>query len=309
MNPLVIYVFTGSCVSLFVWSTVSIYHETVSVDFRKEREERFVGNFLWSLIHPFVQLVAYAIGKVPTRASTRAPLAGWGDTVVALFDALRARCRDLILNAGKGGAMTPDELMATVVVGGALGSAIGSLMYVQVPHWAVYGLFAGTGLILPLVYLGEAARQRQFQIRKALPYSMDLLTLSVEAGLDFTAAVERIVEKQHKNALAQEWSLLLREVRMGKTRSQALKDMARRANLDEVRSLCSAIVQADELGASLAPTLRIQSEQLREKRSVRGETLAQKAPVKVMLALIAFIFPTVVLIIFSPMVIKTFRLP
>ena len=134
-----------------------------------------------------------------------------------------------------------------------------------------------------------------------MPYALDLLTLSVEAGLDFTSALARIVPKLEGTALAQEFGELLRAIRLGKTRSEALRDMADRMGMAEVTSFTSSLVQADELGADLGPVLRVLAEQMRNDRANRAEKKAMEAPVKILFPLIAFIFPTVFIIIFAPM--------
>ena len=133
---------------------------------------------------------------------------------------------------------------------------------------------------------------------------MDLLTLSVEAGLDFTSALQRIVKKIKKNPLGEEFSKLLKEITMGTTRAQGLRDLAKRINIMEVTSLANAIIQADELGANIAPVLRIQADQLRTKRFQRAEKLALEAPVKLLFPLVAFIFPTTFIMIFGPILLK-----
>jgi tight adherence protein C len=126
----------------------------------------------------------------------------------------------------------------------------------------------------------------------------------VEAGLDFTAALNRIGENLKQNPFREELRLLSRDLSMGKTRPEALRDLERRVGIEELTSVISALVQADELGASLGPTLRIQSEELQRKRFQRAEKKAMQAPVLMLIPLVVFIFPLVFMIIFTPIAIR-----
>jgi tight adherence protein C len=132
------------------------------------------------------------------------------------------------------------------------------------------------------------------------------LTLSVEAGLDFAAAIGKVVEKGRKGPLADELSLLLRELKLGKTREEALRNLAARAGIASVSSLVSALVQADRMGTPLGKVLRILATQLRVERTQRAEKLANEAPVKMLFPLVCFIFPTVFLMLFGPIAYQVF---
>jgi tight adherence protein C len=163
------------------------------------------------------------------------------------------------------------------------------------------------GLYLPLLWVRGRIRHRQDEIRRSLPYALDLLTLSVEAGLDFTQAMTRIVRKLGNSALAVELGQTVRDIHLGRTRMQALRELSRRVDLPELNSLVGALIQADELGSSLGPILRIQADQLRIRRSQAAEKLAMEAPVKILLPLILFIFPTIFIMIFGPIALKLLK--
>jgi tight adherence protein C len=134
---------------------------------------------------------------------------------------------------------------------------------------------------------------------------MDLMSLTVEAGLDFTVALQRIINEMGRGILSDEYSEMLRQIQLGTPRKEALRDLANRCQVVSLTSCCSAIIQADEVGANLAPILKILSGTLREQRSTRAEELAGKAPVKMLAPLILCIFPCVFIIIFAPIFIKT----
>jgi tight adherence protein C len=169
------------------------------------------------------------------------------------------------------------------------------------PLW--YALpFALFGALFPYIWLSDQIKKRQRAIARALPYNVDLLTLSVEAGLDFGAAIGTVVEKGQPGPLMEEFNIMLNEIRLGKTRAEALRNMADRIQLIDVSTFVSNLIQADKMGTGLGKVLRILCNQMRIARTHRAEKLANEAPVKMLLPLIGCIFPTVFLIIFGPIV-------
>jgi tight adherence protein C len=203
--------------------------------------------------------------------------------------------------------VTADEFLGLVLLGGLFFAMIGAALNVRLKFNPIILLFALFGMYMPVLWLRARLRRRQDDIRHGLPYSLDLLTLSVEAGLDFTQALTRIVRKLGDSALAVELGQTVRDIQLGRTRSQALRELGRRVEVSELNSIVSALIQADELGTSLGAILRIQSDQLRERRSQAAEKLAMEAPVKLLLPLILFIFPTIFLIIFGPIALKLMK--
>ena len=161
--------------------------------------------------------------------------------------------------------------------------------------------------IMPDQWLRKAVKKRHLQIQKDLPFTLDLLTLAVEAGMDFMSAIQRNVEHDHLNPLDEELIRVLHENQLGKTRREALKSMSERVNLPELKSVVNALVQADELGVSIGSILKIQSEQMRQKRFERAEKLAQEAPVKMLFPLLCCIFPAVILILMGPIILSMLK--
>jgi tight adherence protein C len=161
---------------------------------------------------------------------------------------------------------------------------------------AVMGLL---GFFLPVIWLGRRIRSRQEQIVKTLPDALDLLTISVEAGLPFDGAMQRVAEKWD-NELSKGFQRLLTEMQVGKSRRDALRDLADRMDVPDVTSFVAALVQADQLGISIAKVLRIQAEQMRIKRRQRAEEKAQQAPIKMLIPMTFLIFPTILIIIMGP---------
>jgi len=155
------------------------------------------------------------------------------------------------------------------------------------------------GFFLPVVWLSRRIRRRQQEVIKTLPDALDLLTISVEAGLPFDGAMQRVAEKWD-NEISRAFERMLNEMRMGKSRREALRNMASRIEVPDVTSFVAALVQADQLGISIAKVLRIQSEQMRIKRRQRAEEKARQAPIKMLIPMTFLIFPTILIIILGP---------
>lgn len=221
----------------------------------------------------------------------------------ALPPAALSRLRQGLTRAGEPASLVPEEIVCLQLFGavgfGLLGAVLGGV--VGKLGWGI-ACGAAIGAAYPLLWLREQIKRRQRLITRDLPFTLDLLTLSVEAGLDFGGALAKVVEKGREGPLADELSIVLRELRVGRTRAAALLDFAERVDLPAVRTFVTALVQADRMGTSLGKILRLQAGQLRVERSQRAEKLAGEAPVKMLFPLIACIFPTVFLVLFGPIV-------
>ncbi len=156
--------------------------------------------------------------------------------------------------------------------------------------------------LYPGYWLRGAVQTRHQEIQRALPFVLDLLTLSVEAGLDFMSSLQRNIERRKLDALGEELIRVVREIQVGKTRRVALRDMSDRVNLPDLRSVVTALIQADELGVSIGSILHIQADQMRQRRFERAERLANEAPVKMLFPLMFFIFPSVFLVLLGPVI-------
>jgi len=214
-----------------------------------------------------------------------------------------ARVDRWLQNAGRPRELTAGAWIAAAQVSAGAGLALGALASGALglgPGLCAASL--GVGAIYPVLWLRDRLRSRQRAISRALPYALDLLTLSVEAGLDFGGALAKVVEKGRQGPLADELSLVLKELRLGKTREQALHNLARRAGHPALTSFVQAVVHADRMGSPLGHVLRVQATQLRIERTHRAEKLAHEAPVKLLLPLVFCIFPTLFLMLFGPLV-------
>ncbi len=219
-----------------------------------------------------------------------------------------------IQKAGNLQGITPDRLFAM-----QLAASIGCIIfYGFILCWLLEALdfnvvFAIISLIVgffypTLIWLKGLIDKRTKTILKALPDVIDLLTLCVEAGLDFGAALRKIVDKGREGPLKEEFTKLEKEISMGASRIEALRNMSRRNDIDDLNSFLIAIIQAVKMGTSMGAILRTQAEQIRIKRSQRAEKIAAEAPIKMLAPLIICIFPTVFIILFVPIIMQVMGL-
>jgi len=161
------------------------------------------------------------------------------------------------------------------------------------------------GFILPDIWLNKKIAQRKYEIARVLPETVDLLGLCVTAGLDFTTSVKWIIEKKvHSNPMLEELTMVLEEIKWGKPRSQALKDMAKRLNVPEVSSFVQALLQAERMGTPVSEAFDIISEDTRLQRFHRGERFALMAPIKILIPLIFCILPLIGIVIGGPILLQ-----
>lgn len=159
------------------------------------------------------------------------------------------------------------------------------------------------GFYFPQLYLSDLIKKRQKNIRKSLPDALDLLTICVEAGLGFDAAMVHVSEKW-QSELSLAFMRVITEIRLGKVRREALRDMADRIDLPELTSFVAAVIQSEMLGVSLARVLRVQADQMRVRRRQRAEEEAHKAPVKMLIPMALLIFPALIILLMAPAGIK-----
>ncbi|MFO7584254.1 MAG: type II secretion system F family protein [Anaerolineales bacterium] len=168
----------------------------------------------------------------------------------------------------------------------------------------LYSLIAVVvGFFFPQLWLNEQIKKRQKEVQKAMPDALDLLTICVEAGLGFDAAISNVAEKWD-NELSLAFARAIREIQLGKVRRDALRDMADRIDLADLTSFVAAVVQSEQLGVSMAKILRIQADQMRMRRRQLAEEQAHQAPVKMLLPMVGFIFPSIFIVLMTPAVLR-----
>jgi tight adherence protein C len=210
--------------------------------------------------------------------------------------------------AGRPGGLTAGGFVAlqliALVLGIALGLGLAILAALAPPVLYMAPLAGGVlGYLIPSITISRKIKKRQKEILLALPSALDLLTISVEAGLAFDAALARVTDK-YRNVLASEFTQVLNEVRLGRPRLDALDDMGRRNKVEELNNFLQAIIQSEQLGVGIANVLRIQSEEIRRRRRQRAEEAGQKAPIKMLLPMIGCIFPTLFIVLLGPAIIQ-----
>ncbi|MCI0582578.1 MAG: type II secretion system F family protein [Chloroflexi bacterium] len=212
----------------------------------------------------------------------------------------------LALAGNPGDMRTADWLgikaIAAVVTAAILFILFGLLQGNFLGGVALGGAGLGIGYILPEFWLSGRVKKRQKAILLQIPDALDLLTISVRAGLGFDAALGKVVEKM-KGPLIDEFRRALAEVRVGKVRREALRDIIPRTEVPPLTNFVGAIIQAEQLGVSISKVLQVQSEQLRIERRQRAEEAAAKAPIKMLFPLVGCIFPALFIVILGPAII------
>lgn len=219
-----------------------------------------------------------------------------GQREAALFARLR--------KGGQEYALTPQQFFGGKMVGLLVGGGAGMTLAGDGGAWMGATLGGLLGFMYPDIWLRDHTKARNLAILKALPFFLDIVTLSIESGLNLTGALQKAVDKCKPGPLILEINRVLRDVRAGKPRLDALRDLAERLDYAPVSSLVSALVQGELMGSSLGPILRAQSDQRRTERFQRAEKLAMEAPVKMLGPLIMFIFPCTFVVIGFPIVMK-----
>jgi tight adherence protein C len=270
----------GACIGLVIWSVYGFMREVPQAD-RHFQDPLPVGlRMIW----PLVNAATFVIGPRLTP------------------DRLERAHREL-QTAGQDFVLSPELLYGLRVVGAGLVALFMWLLLGLLKSHGVmlYASVVGFGAILgwfyPNLWLGERRNKRRRQVIKDLPVYLDFITMAVEAGLNVTGGIEQATQKGPPGPLGQEFTRLLRDVRSGLPRSEALSRMSERMDMPQISSFTGTLIQADRVGASLGDTLRAQASQRREERFLRAEKLALEAPVKMMLPLVMFFFPLIFLML------------
>lgn len=257
------------------------------------RKEQLKGSSLERIVLPFASKVISTIARL---------------TPLDLY----RRTNRLIVLAGAPAHLTAERIVAFkivfAIVGVVLGVVVAPLLPFEgaVPAVAAVALFTLTGYTLPGAAVSARASSRQKEIRKAMPDTMDLLTISVEAGLGFDAALAQVV-KNVPGPLSEEISRMLQEMQIGVSRVEALRHLNDRTEVPEVDGFVLSMIQADKYGIGVAKVLRAQSTELRQKRRQRAEEKAQKVPMKLLFPMIFLILPAMFIVILGPGAIKVWQ--
>lgn len=287
----------AACLAGLAWYCLNIAKQITYVTLADGRQQERKLPLLFRLLLPFVP----NLDGLVTRPS---------------FAKAREAADRKLVAAGFEGLLSGKEFVAIKVLVplacGAFWFAVLRLLVALAPASELaanseLALLLGIALLYyyPLLWLRRALKMRHTAIQRALPFVLDLLTLSVEAGMDFMSALQRNCERRKLDPLNEELIRMTREIQIGIPRRTALGNMSQRVDLADLRAVTHALIQADELGVSIGAILRIQSDQMRSRRFDRAEKLANEAPVKMLGPLMLCIFPAVLVILLAPILMET----
>ena len=262
-------------------------------------------------------LLSWASGNEPVKS--KSPLINFSRPLVHQFTiqhalrmknpAMRKRVERLILTSGLTRELNVDEFIGLQIFWGVALPCFLALMNFALQMgvgWMVFVMMAPIGWMFPTIYATNEKKKREISVRADLPFFADLLALSTEAGLDFISAIQRIVDKAEGSVFGEELGIVLKDIKLGASRSDALKGMANRIDLMEITSFVAVLVDADATGASIAQVLKDQSVQIRLERFVRAEKAGARASQLMLVPLVLFILPAVFIVVFGPMVVNFF---
>ena len=270
MEILLISLLFGGFIALMVWNLYKIFSEVPEED--RLYLDRPPAGF--RMVWPLVQLFVHYLGSLVTRN-------------YRLATHMRLR------RAGMDYSLSPEQFFAGKVIAAIVAVLFSLFVQNLLNAGSVVTLIiaAVAGFYYPELWLKEATDARNRAIFRDLPFYLDIIILGVESGTNFTGGLTQAVQKAPDGPLRQEFGRVLRDVRAGKPRADALRDLTERVNSEGVSSVVSSIIQAEKTGSSLGPVLRAQCDQLRTARFQKAEKLGMEAPVKLLGPLVMFIFP------------------
>lgn len=285
--------------ALMVGYAASVASEITYVTLADGRKTERKIPLIFRLLLPFVSNLSRVVSR-PAFAKARAN-ADW-----------------MIVACGLEGLLTGAEFMALKVLVPLVCGSVCAVLVLSLCALVPDSFLSSNSILLvlmgylyfyayPLIWLRSTLKKRHFSIMLALPFVLDLLTLSVEAGMDFMSALQRNCARRRLDPLNEELIRMTREIQMGIARRVALRNMADRVRQPDLKAVAFALIQADELGVPIGPILRIQSEQLRARRFDRAERLANEAPVKMLGPLLLCIFPAVLIVLLAPIILEAVK--
>ncbi len=222
----------------------------------------------------------------------------------------KKKWKKLIISAGLEEEIDTDELMAFKINMGFVFPSFFFLYLLSsgagVPFWMV-PVIMGMGYMYPNLWITGNRKRRHEEIRLQMPFVLDLLTLSTEAGLDFIGALQKVVEKTRSGPLVDEVQRMLQQIQLGTTRADSMREFGQRIDLQEIASLVAVLVTADQMGSPLGPVLRVQSDLIRTQRFTNAEKKGAAASQKLLFPLIFFIMPAVFIMIFGPIILSALQ--
>lgn len=262
-------------------------------------------------------MLSWASGSEPVQS--KSALVNWSRPLVHQFTlqhALRIKnpkrakqIEKMILTSGLSRELNVDEFIGLQILWGVMFPALLGVMNFALEiglPWALVVAACPIGYFGPVFYARREKRLRENSVRADLPFFADLLALSTEAGLDFISAIQRIVDKAEGSVLAEELGVVLKDIKLGSSRADALRGLASRIDSSEIISFVAVLVDADSTGASISQVLKDQSVQIRLERFVRAEKAGARASQTMLIPMMLFIMPAVFIVVMGPIVVQFF---
>lgn len=274
---------TGLCVFFFI---LTVYFLNLLVE---DEDRTYMDPLppLLKLIWPFIQIISYFFCSL-------------------LPYELMEKIEKKLQHTGVSYLLTAEQFVALRIIS-TIGFFLLGILLVNTlkggqPIWVLFSMILG--FVLPDIWLSDTRKRRESSVIRAMPVYLDFITMAVEAGLNLQGALGQAMEKAPPSALRNEFGIVLRDLRSGLPRSEALRRMADRLDVKEVTSFVSAMIQAEKMGSSMAAVLRVQADQRRNERFQRAEKQAMEAPIKLVGPLIIFIFPVTFIVLGFPIIVK-----
>jgi len=287
MNP-TIYSF-GSSLLVGLAAAALFFKDKRQLDLEREEREKltkFKRSPLLDMVRPLIISLASFIGNLPLAK-------------------YREKLRIRLLQAGSPGGLSPDEFMAMRIITAIVGLGVGYFVDDTIDMVPIISIsLLMLGYIYPDIYVSGLIQKRRRRVFRDMPDFLDTLRLTIDAGLDLGSALAVCVERGRKGPLMDELEKVERDIRLGRTRKEAFRAFADRLQMTEINAFVLALIQADQLGASIGPILRVQADVSRTRRWQAAEVVVNKMPMKMLAPLIVFIFPASFIILFAPLLIQ-----
>ena len=281
--------FNGSLISFFI-AALSLYLLVALLYSMVDQEDRtYMDPLSWKLklLWPFIQIIANFF-------------------VIFFPYEMLERTEEKITHSGVSYLLNAEQFIALRIISAIIAPFLALFVMICLenfqPVWFI--ITPILGFMLPVIWLSDTRKKRDDAVIRTLPVYLDFLTMCVEGGLNLQGALGQAMEKATPGPLRNEFAIVLRDLRSGLSRADALRRMADRLDIQEITGFVSSIVQAEKMGASLANVLRVQSDQRRSERFQRAEKQAMEAPVKLVFPLVLFIFPVTFIILLFPIAMK-----
>ncbi len=281
--------FKGSILSFGLAAILSVLFIGILFAMVNQDDRKFMDPLSWKLklLWPFIQIIANFF-------------------CVFLPYEILENAEKKIMQSGVGYLLNAEQFIALRIISAIIAPALALFVMICLdnfqPIWFIFMPFLG--FMFPIIWLSDTRKRRDDNVIRSLPVYLDFITMCVEGGLNLQGALGQAMEKAPPGPLRNEFAIVLRDLRSGLSRADALRRMAERLDIPEITSFVSSIIQAEKMGASLATVLRVQSEQRRDERFQRAEKMAMEAPVKLVGPLIMFIFPVTFIVLGFPIVMK-----